>query len=270
LEFLDLAEPSLGMTCLLLVESLSETSGNPALLLPSESEATSVQRDHAGAPGTDLTALLLQLVQDVWNPLEVKLVLAVAALGGDSRPVAEDDLVNAHEVLIGVRADGSNRSPADRAREALDAAVTRGVLIALGAEGEQRWFVLASEANRRKARGSGFKVPGLPAPVPLPIERPGIYALYEQNIGLLTPLIADRLADALLRYPEDWIADAVGEAVAYNRRSWRYIERILENWATEGRTDEANRRDHEADHPSRAPGGHPTLRDKYAAFLRRR
>jgi DnaD/phage-associated family protein len=238
--------------------------------MPFESETTTVQPEYGDSPGTDLTALILQLVQDVWNPIEVKMVLAVAALGGDALPVAEEDLVNAPEVLIGARADGSNRSPADRAREALDAAVTRGVLIALGAEGEQRWFVLGSDANRRKARGGGFKVPGLPAPVPLPIERPGIYALYEQNIGLLTPLIADRLADALHRYPEDWIADAIGEAVAYNRRSWRYIERILENWATEGRTDEANRRDHETDNASRAPGGHPTLRDKYSAFLRRR
>jgi DnaD/phage-associated family protein len=61
--------------------------------------------------------------------------------------------------------------------------------------------------------------------------------LYEQNIGLLSPLIADHLVKAMERYPRDWIEDAIGEAVAYNRRSWRYIQRILQNWAATGRTE---------------------------------
>lgn len=207
--------------------------------------------------------LLLRLVRDVWNPVELKMVLAVAAMGGDREPIAERDLLADADLLAGVRADGSARSAPDRAREGLCAAVARGILISLSAEDEERWYVLASEENRRKAHSGGFTVPDLPEPIPLPIERPGIYALYEQNIGLLSPLLADRLADAMLRYPEVWIAEAIGEAVAYNRRSWRYIERILENWATEGRSDETHRRDHETDGSSRE-----TLRDKYSKYLR--
>src|SRR5829696_5026541 len=35
------------------------------------------------------------------------------------------------------------------------------------------------------------------------------------------------------------MADAIAEAVAYNRRSWRYVYRILQNWATTGRGDAA-------------------------------
>ncbi|MEZ4522843.1 MAG: DnaD domain protein [Thermomicrobiales bacterium] len=207
---------------------------------------------------------LLRLIRDVWNPVELKLVLAVAAMGGGHQPVPERDLVADADVLAGVRADGSSRSAPDRAREALGAAVARGVLIALSPEDEQRWYVLGTDENRRKAHRGSFVVPDLPEPTPLPIERPGIYALYEQNIGLLSPLIADRLADALLRYPENWIVEAIGEAVSYNRRSWRYIDRILENWATEGRTDETHRRDHEADVDARK-----TLRDKYSEYLRK-
>lgn len=221
-----------------------------------------------GAPNRDDSlspAFLLRLVRDVWNPVELKLILAVAAMGGTEKPVAERDLVSDPDVLLGIRADGSSRSAPDRAREALGAAVARGLLIALSSEDSHRWYVLGTDENRHKAHGGSFTVPDLPEPTPLPIERPGIYALYEQNIGLLSPLIADRLADALLRYPETWIAEAIGEAVAYNRRSWRYIERILENWATEGRSDETHRRDHEADNASRK-----TLRDKYSEFLRKR
>ncbi len=208
--------------------------------------------------------LLLELVREVWNPIELKVVLAVAALGGDSGPVSERDLLADADLLAGARADGSARAAEERAREALGAAVARGVLICLSAEDDERWYVTGSEANRRRAHQGAFTVPDLPQPTPLPIERPGIYALYEQNIGLLSPLIADRLADALLRYPEVWIVDAIGEAVAYNRRSWRYIERILDNWATEGRSDETHRRNHEVDGSSRE-----TLRDKYSKYLRR-
>src|SRR5438105_2154497 len=66
-------------------------------------------------------------------------------------------------------------------------------------------------------------------------ERPSIYTLYEQNIGLLTPILAEQLQDAEGRYPVEWIEDAFSEAVLNNKRNWRYIERILERWAAEGK-----------------------------------
>ncbi len=67
------------------------------------------------------------------------------------------------------------------------------------------------------------------------VERPSVYTLYEQNIGLLTPILAERLQEAEGRYPVEWIEAAFEEAVANNKRSWRYIERILERWAAEGK-----------------------------------
>src|SRR5262249_27052940 len=79
---------------------------------------------------------------------------------------------------------------------------------------------------------------GPPAPpAVLPARRPTIYELYEQNVGLLTPLLVDELREAAETYPADWIAEAFREAVGYNRRNWRYVRRILENWATQGRGD---------------------------------
>ena len=71
--------------------------------------------------------------------------------------------------------------------------------------------------------------------VQLQSERPPIFVLYEQNIGLLTPMIAEELRDAEKTYPADWIADAFREAVELNKRSWRYVLRILERWRHEGR-----------------------------------
>lgn len=67
------------------------------------------------------------------------------------------------------------------------------------------------------------------------IERPNIFVLYEQNIGLLSPLIAEELKDAADAYPEEWIEAAFREAVQHNKRKWSYIRAILRRWETEGR-----------------------------------
>ena len=62
------------------------------------------------------------------------------------------------------------------------------------------------------------------------------FRIYEQNIGPLTPLIADsikaweeELKDA------SWISEAIGEAVKNNKRNWKYCEAILKRWQTEGK-----------------------------------
>ncbi|MEO8973503.1 MAG: DnaD domain protein [Ktedonobacteraceae bacterium] len=71
--------------------------------------------------------------------------------------------------------------------------------------------------------------------VQVQFDRPNIFVLYEQNIGLLSPLIADQLRDAANQYPQEWIEAAFREAVQYNKRSWKYISAILRRWETEGR-----------------------------------
>jgi DNA replication protein len=90
----------------------------------------------------------------------------------------------------------------------------------------------------RIARGE-MQLPLGPAAAPavLPARRPTIYELYEQNVGLLTPLLVEDLREAADSFPAEWIEEAFREAVAYNRRNWRYVRRILEKWATQGRGD---------------------------------
>jgi DnaD/phage-associated family protein len=72
---------------------------------------------------------------------------------------------------------------------------------------------------------------------------PSIFALYEENIGSITPLIAEELQDAEERYPAVWLEPAFREAVLVNKRSWRYVERILRRWETEGPDYEEPQRD---------------------------
>ena len=66
-------------------------------------------------------------------------------------------------------------------------------------------------------------------------ERHSIFDLYESEIGLLTPTIADSLKEDIDKYSAGWIADAIRIAAKNNVRKLRYVEAILGKWATEGR-----------------------------------
>ncbi|MBS96869.1 MAG: DnaD domain protein [SAR202 cluster bacterium] len=64
-----------------------------------------------------------------------------------------------------------------------------------------------------------------------------IYGLYEDNIGQMTPLLAEELKLAEKKYPNSWIQEAITEAVKNNIRNWKYISSILNRWQIEGRTN---------------------------------
>ncbi len=84
----------------------------------------------------------------------------------------------------------------------------------------------------------------------VPMERPNVFKLYEENIGPLTPLMADALKDAEEIYPSEWLADAIELAVKNNKRNWKYCEAILKRWKEEGRAEKQNRRDDQKVSPS--------------------
>jgi len=69
-----------------------------------------------------------------------------------------------------------------------------------------------------------------------------IFALYEQNIGMITSIITEELKEAEKLYPPKWIEEAFKEAVTLNKRNWKYIARILERWASEGKDSGEYRR----------------------------
>jgi DnaD/phage-associated family protein len=87
-------------------------------------------------------------------------------------------------------------------------------------------------------------------PIQLTDQQPNIYGLYEENIGPITPLIAEILKEDEKTYPEAWIKEAIEIAVKRNARNWKYVQAILERWQVEGRGNEQNRRNDSQD-PSR-------------------
>lgn len=137
--------------------------------------------------------------------------------------------------------------------DALERAVQRGTLLKVqGPEDapEDRLYFLNTPRGRAAVQAiqKGEWKPRLEEhpPVSLEVERPNIYRLYEENIGPLTPLIADMLREAEKTYRSDWIEDAIRLAVQNNVRRWKYVEAILKSWQEEGR-DGTNRRDPEKD-----------------------
>lgn len=68
-------------------------------------------------------------------------------------------------------------------------------------------------------------------------EVPVVFSLYENNIGMITPLIADALNAAVREYSEQWVTDVIEIAVQNNARRWNYCAAILERWKREGRDE---------------------------------
>ncbi len=135
--------------------------------------------------------------------------------------------------------------PADEIASGLDKAVRRGTLLRVQKDAAV-YFLLNSPRGRAGAEsvqnGQWDPQTGTTAP---PVERPNIFKLYEENIGPLTPLIADALKDAEETYSAEWVGEAIELAVKNNKRNWKYSEAILKRWKEEGRAEKQDRRDTE-------------------------
>ncbi len=147
---------------------------------------------------------------------------------------------------------------------ALEKAVERGSLLKV--EKKSNAFYFLNSPLGRKAADAFAKsqkdVPKAAGSSYPPPERPNLFKLYEENIGPLTPLIADALKDAEESYPAEWVAEALGIAVKSNKRNWKYIEAILRRWKEEGHAKEQDGRD------AKKPRGRDVAR-KVEDFLKR-
>jgi DNA replication protein len=148
---------------------------------------------------------------------------------------------------------GLGPEPAQALAEALQHATERGVLLMAlvpGETGPEAYYFLNTPRGRAAIEAiekGNWRPTGDPQqPIALDLERPNIFRLYEENIGPLTPLIADTLKEAEQTYRSEWIEDAIRIAVENNVRRWRYVQAILESWQKEGR-HEQNRGDTEKD-----------------------
>ncbi|MBI2765866.1 MAG: DnaD domain protein [Chloroflexi bacterium] len=166
---------------------------------------------------------------------------------------AHDGCAASFEALGGGR-DGFERGLA----RCLELGAILGLQL-VGAAGEETVFFVNNPASRRavaRARAGELQLQPETAVKALPVTaRPGIFRLYEEHIGTITPMVGERLLEAAELYSLDWIEDAFREAAELNKRSWRYVERILQNWAQEGRANETPGRDSFEEQKQRFLGG---------------
>ena len=177
-----------------------------------------------------------QLIKEIDDAAELKVTLyclwRVAHMDGPFRALSKMD--------FDVKELGLS---AEAIKLGLEKAVKRGSLLKVQRDAAN-YFLVNSPRGRAavEAIASGKWNPKLGSSV-LPLERPNVFKVYEENIGPLTPLIADALKDAEELYQADWIADAIELAVTNNKRSWKYCEAILKRWKEEGRAEKQDRRD---------------------------
>jgi DNA replication protein len=128
--------------------------------------------------------------------------------------------------------------PMGNIADALERAIARGIFIAVqhAAPLEETYYFLNSQRGRAAAKGlaDGVWNPAKEMPLELPqVQRPNIFTLYEQNIGPLTPIVADLLRTAAEEYSDQEVTAAITAAVGQNARTWRYIEAVLEGRASD-------------------------------------
>lgn len=187
---------------------------------------------------------------------ELKVTLyAFWALGqkeGQVRYLRLTDFLNDTEFVKGLAP--TVQQAAEALQDGIERAVARGTFLHVNiesADGKMDLYFLNTEKGRAAVdgitRGEWRPNPDQDEPITLLVERPNIFVLYEQNIGPLTPMIADELRDAERTYPTRWVQEAIQQAVENNVRKWRYVVSILERWRQEGRQDGTGRRDTQKD-----------------------
>ena len=206
---------------------------------------------------------------------EIKVVMQVFFLlsrkKGYPRFISLEELDNDPVLARGLGSPGAN------VREVIAAALAdaagHGILLHIPVEVEGRpdeAYFINNEAEREtiaKIRDGKLKIVKVAVrkTEAAPVQQPSdIYNLYEQNIGLLTPIMAEELQEAEHRYPQEWIQEAFRIALRANVRNWKYINGILKRWEREGKSDGEPVRDHR---PERDPDKY--IRGKYGHMVQR-
>jgi DNA replication protein len=133
---------------------------------------------------------------------------------------------------------------ADEVAAGLERAVERGSILGVEHEAEVTYFLnsprgrAAAESFANGEWNESDRVVSTPA-----VERPNLFKLYEENIGPLTPMIADMLKDAEETYSQEWVTEALEIAVKNNARNWKYVEAILKRWREKGKNEGKDRQD---------------------------
>ena len=183
---------------------------------------------------TQVPDSFIQMMNEIQDVAELKVTLfaiwRIEHMEGNFRGLGEGDF---DETALGLGVK--------EIRRGLGKAVERQTL--LRAESEAGvFFFLHSPRGRLSAEAfiKGQVRPSSGSYVP---NKSNVFKLYEENIGALTPLLADMLKEAEREYPGVWFEEAFEIAVSRNVRNWKYIEAILRRWKENGKDERRDPQD---------------------------
>lgn len=183
---------------------------------------------------TQVPDSFLRMMSEIEDVAELKVTLyaiwRIEHMEGNFRAMRENDFYG--EALgLGV----------EEIRRGLRKALERQTLLQSENEADAFYF-LNSPRGRLSADAfaKGQVKPAASAYVP---NKSNVFKLYEENIGPLTPLLADMLKEAEQLYPGAWFEEAFEIAVSRNVRNWKYIEAILTRWKENGKDERRDSQD---------------------------
>lgn len=104
--------------------------------------------------------------------------------------------------------------------------------------------------DQRQRQGQTPVVVSLPIEIdldqldPLPAQRSPALVEYERCIGMIGPLMAESIEEAVRSHPAGWVVDAIKLAPNAERPSWAYVRGVLKNWTENGRNGANNGNGH--------------------------
>jgi DNA replication protein len=195
------------------------------------------------------------LLEEIEDLAELKVTLRGLWLlhqkKGFPRILSREEFLNDRALLRGLKNTG--KPPQDEIRRGLKLAVARQTFLLYQPDPgvpEKKFYFLNTESDRRAlarmqedhqllSQNAAHEDSLVDQPVD---DKPNIFTLYEDNVGMISPILAEELKEAEDLYPWDWISEAFKIAINQNKRSWAYISAILRRWADEGKNHGEPRR----------------------------
>jgi len=220
---------------------------------------------HATSIPDPVLGVLLEQIDDL---AELKVTLRGFWLAnqkkGALRAVSQDEFLNDKVLVEGLK--GIDQSPHEAIQRGLSLAVQRHTFLVFQSDSSKpnhKLYAVNAESDRRalarlQTEGGVLLRETIqqedsydePYTETSGDTKPNIFALYENNIGTISPMLAEKLKEAEELYPWPWIGEAFQIAVTQNKRSWAYISAILRRWVDEGKDDGESGRHSQKDNPT--------------------
>ena len=185
--------------------------------------------------------LLADLLVEITDPDELRLTLrAVWALHqqrGFPPSLTMSGLASDRTVAAMLGTAGEDLE--NRVCALLDQAAERGTLLKIGERGGPQRYFLNTEPVRRALSRQGVAPTGSDDAVEAETDletwqdleaaaEPSLaVTAYEENIGHITPLVAEKISDAIDDYTELAVIEAIRTAAARDKRNWNYVAALL-------------------------------------------